>query len=299
MKLERVVINKFWGKYNLDLHLDSDVNILTGANGSGKTTILDIIAVLLANDKDAYCHQYYDSASLYLSGKTEIRSITKKGKKVVSFFINGKSKDYSDIDKNLSMQSVSTFDSPMMPVEVIQKMRENHKWLSSELDMELNENLNSYNKFKASLLGQVTEMMEGEKPDLNKMRGLTAILKKLNDTVNDLFAPKKTFNDKVGEVYFTLNDKEKTKITLGELSSGEKQLLILLFSTIIENYADCITFWDEPELSLHIEWQRKLIRVIRELNPNMQLIIATHSPSILFEGWEKRALNIEDYLKDE
>lgn len=299
MKLERVVINKFWGKYNLDLHLDPDVNILTGANGSGKTTILDIIAALLANNEDAYCQQYYDSASLYLSGNTEIRSISKKGKKVVSFIINGKPKDYSDINENLSLQTVSTFDSPMMPVEVIQKMRDNHKWLRSELDMELYENLNSYNRFKASLLGQVTEIMEGEKPDLNKMRGLTAILKKLNDTVNDLFAPKKTFNDKVGDVYFTLNDKEKTKITLGKLSSGEKQLLILLFSTIIENYADCITFWDEPEVSLHIEWQRKLIRVIRQLNPNMQLIIATHSPSILFEGWEERALNIEDYLKDE
>lgn len=297
MKLERVVINKFWGKYNLDLHLDPDVNILTGANGSGKTTILDIIAALLANNVDSYCHQYYDSVSLYLSGKTEIRSITKKGKKVISFYVNGKSKDYSDIDENLSLQTVSTFDSPMMPIDIIQKMRENHKWLRSELDMELNENLNSYNKFKASLLGQVTEMMEGENPDLDKMRGLTAILKKLNDTVNDLFAPKKLFNDKVGEVYFTLNDKEKTKITLGKLSSGEKQLLILLFSTIIENYAECITFWDEPEVSLHIEWQRKLIGVIRNLNPNMQLIIATHSPSILFEGWEKRVLNIEELLE--
>lgn len=297
MKLERVVINKFWGKYNLDLHLDPDVNILTGANGSGKTTILDIIAALLANNEDAYCQQYYDSASLYLSGNTEIRSISKKGKKVVSFIINGKPKDYSDINENLSLQTVSTFDSPMMPVEVIQKMRDNHKWLRSELDMELYENLNSYNRFKASLLGQVTEIMEGEKPDLNKMRGLTAILKKLNDIVNDLFAPKKTFNDKVGDVYFTLNDKEKTKITLGKLSSGEKQLLILLFSTIIENYADCITFWDEPEVSLHIEWQRKLIRVIRQLNPNMQLIIATHSPSILFEGWENRVLNIEELLE--
>jgi predicted ATP-dependent endonuclease of OLD family len=163
--------------------------------------------------------------------------------------------------------------------------------------MELNENLNSYNRFKASLLGQVTEMMEGEKPDIDKMRGLTVILKRFNDTINDLFGPKKTFNDKVGEVYFTLNDIEKTKISLGKLSSGEKQLLILLFSTVIENYADCITFWDEPEISLHIEWQRKLIRVIRKLNPNMQLIIATHSPSILFEGWENRVLNIEELLE--
>ena len=140
-------------------------------------------------------------------------------------------------------------------------------------------------------------MMEGEKPDLDKMRGLTVILKKLNETINDLFAPRKTFNDKDGEVYFTLNDKEETKITLGQLSSGEKQLLILLFSTIIENNDEFITFWDEPEISLHIEWQRKLIRVIRQLNPNMQLIIATHSPSILFEGWESRVLNIEELLE--
>ena len=297
MKLERVVINKFWGKYNLDLHLDSDVNILTGANGSGKTTILDIVASLLTNAGETYCDQFYENATLYLTEKTEIRSVTKKGKKVVSFYIDGKPKEYSAIAEALSLQAVSTFDSPMMPVEVIKKMRENNHWLRSELDMELNENLNSYNKFKASILGQVTEMMEGEKPDLDKMRGLTVILKKLNETINDLFAPRKTFNDKDGEVYFTLNDKEETKITLGRLSSGEKQLLILLFSTIIENNDEFITFWDEPEISLHIEWQRKLIRVIRQLNPNMQLIIATHSPSILFEGWESRVLNIEELLE--
>lgn len=297
MKLERVVINKFWGKYNLDLHLDPDVNILTGANGSGKTTILDIVASLLLNNTDLYCHQLYDNASLYLSGNTEIRSISKNGKKVVSIYIDGKLKKHSDLDNDLAMQSVSTFDSPMMPIEAIQKLKENHKWLRSELDLELNENLNNYNKFKASLLGQVTELMEGEKPDLKKLRDLTAILKKLNDTINDLFAPKKSFNDKEGEVFFTLNDKGKTKITLGQLSSGEKQLLILLFSTIIEDNDDYITFWDEPEVSLHIEWQRKLIRVIRQLNPNMQLIIATHSPSILFEGWENRVINVEDLLE--
>ena len=110
---------------------------------------------------------------------------------------------------------------------------------------------------------------------------------------------KEKYVEKEGEIYLTLTTDTEKKITFDRLSSGEKQLLILLFSTIVQNNQECITFWDEPEISLHIEWQRKLIRVIRQLNPNMQLIIATHSPSILFEGWEERALNIEDYLKDE
>lgn len=297
MKIERVVINKFWGKYNLDLHLDADVNILTGANGSGKTTILDIIITLLANNTNEYCHGLYDNATLYLSGNGIVKSITKKEKKEFSFLINGKQTNYSDIRNNLAFLSVSTFDSPMMPIDIIQKMKEKHSWLRSDLDFELNEYFNEYNKFKASLLEQVREMMDGADPDIKKMREITLNLNILKRIANDLFGPKKEFNDKDGEVFFVLNDNEKTKITFDKLSSGEKQLLILLFSTVIQNSSDYITFWDEPEVSLHIEWQRKLIRVIRELNPNMQLIIATHSPSILFEGWEKRVLNVEELLE--
>jgi len=297
MKLERVVINKFWGKHNLDLHLDSDVNILTGANGCGKTTILDIIITLLANNTNMYCHNLYDSATLFLTGNGIVKSNTKKGKKEVTFSLNGKQINHSELMKKLGFMSVSTFDSPMMPIEALQKMKENYSWLRSDLDFELNETLNDYNKFKASLLGQVREMMDGAEPDIKKMRKITLNLNTLNNVANNLFGPKKTFNDKDGDIFFILNEKEGTKITLDKLSSGEKQLLILLFSTIIQNNDDYITFWDEPEVSLHIEWQRKLIRVIRELNPNMQLIIATHSPSILFEGWENRVLNVEELLE--
>ena len=37
---------------------------------------------------------------------------------------------------------------------------------------------------------------------------------------------------------------------------------------------------DEPELSLHIGWQQKLLDAMYRLNPNAQLIVATHSPEI-------------------
>jgi predicted ATP-dependent endonuclease of OLD family len=55
-----------------------------------------------------------------------------------------------------------------------------------------------------------------------------------------------------------------------------------------------ILLMDEPEISLHIGWQQRLIDIIRELNPNCQLIIATHSPSIFGEGWGDKLFFVED-----
>lgn len=40
---------------------------------------------------------------------------------------------------------------------------------------------------------------------------------------------------------------------------------------------------DEPELSLHIAWQEKFVDAIREANPKVQLILATHSPAIILD----------------
>lgn len=63
------------------------------------------------------------------------------------------------------------------------------------------------------------------------------------------------------------------------LSSGEKQLLfIALYALTAGNHALIV---DEPELSMHVEWQRKLVSTLRVLNPRVQLIMATHSPEIM------------------
>ena len=59
-----------------------------------------------------------------------------------------------------------------------------------------------------------------------------------------------------------------------------------------------ILLLDEPENSLHIEWQHQLIDVIRKLNPNSQLIISTHSPSIFGDGWGDKLFFLEDMTLD-
>ena len=53
-------------------------------------------------------------------------------------------------------------------------------------------------------------------------------------------------------------------------------------------------FLDEPEVSLHISWQRQIIDVIQKLNPQTQLFITSHSPSIFSSGWGDKVVYFED-----
>ena len=91
------------------------------------------------------------------------------------------------------------------------------------------------------------------------------------------FITDKKFNFIAGELEI-LNDFGEIKNDA--LSSGEKQLLILFIETLLQRSQPYVFLTDEPELSLHIAWQRKIIPAIRELNPNAQVIAATHSPEV-------------------
>ncbi|WP_153894882.1 AAA family ATPase, partial [Acinetobacter baumannii] len=65
---------------------------------------------------------------------------------------------------------------------------------------------------------------------------------------------------------------------LNVLSSGEKQILTLIsYNSFFDN---TIFFIDEPEISLHADWQRILFRILMKQNPTNQFIISTHSPFI-------------------
>lgn len=72
------------------------------------------------------------------------------------------------------------------------------------------------------------------------------------------------------------------------LSSGERQLLVMLAHLSLNPSLEGsgVFIVDEPELSLHIDWQEKFVDAIREANPNVQLILATHSPAIILDRVE-------------
>jgi energy-coupling factor transporter ATP-binding protein EcfA2 len=79
-----------------------------------------------------------------------------------------------------------------------------------------------------------------------------------------------------------------TQRSISALSSGERQLLIMLAHLSLNPnlVGSGVFIVDEPELSLHIDWQEKFVDAIKEANPNVQIILATHSPAIILDRTE-------------
>ena len=85
-----------------------------------------------------------------------------------------------------------------------------------------------------------------------------------------------------------------TLLSSNDLSSGEKQILLLLLRVFLLDENESIVLIDEPENSLDISWQYKLIDMMTRLNPNAQFFITTHSPSIFGNGWGDKIIYMED-----
>ena len=81
---------------------------------------------------------------------------------------------------------------------------------------------------------------------------------------------------------------EGEPLLLSDLSSGEQEILVLFYKLIFESDVNLLLI-DEPEISLHIAWQKELmenLKSIVNLKKNIQVIIATHSPQIISHNWD-------------
>lgn len=99
------------------------------------------------------------------------------------------------------------------------------------------------------------------------------------DTISRLFSRGKSLKLSNNELQILLADKRALPIS--QLSSGEKHLIKILLSAMTAGSNSVLI--DEPELSMHIDWQRLFVQTILALNPDCQLILASHSPEIMAE----------------
>lgn len=111
---------------------------------------------------------------------------------------------------------------------------------------------------------------------------------KLELLIKDLFSGNKEvqFKDQTIEV----KTHDGTNIGLHSLSSGEKQLILTLLETFLAGESSILI--DEPEISMHIDWQQQLVNVMTQLNPSAQIILATHSPEIMADVDDDRIFRL-------
>ncbi|AZD55564.1 hypothetical protein C4K19_3780 [Pseudomonas chlororaphis subsp. aurantiaca] len=123
-----------------------------------------------------------------------------------------------------------------------------------------------------------------------------------------LLAPKDLFiyllNNLMQRKTLNINERNEIVITTSsgktltpsELSSGEKQILIILGEALLQEGNTFIYMADEPEISLHVAWQESLAKNIKSLNPSAQIIFATHSPDVVGEH-QTSLINMERCIK--
>jgi predicted ATP-dependent endonuclease of OLD family len=142
---------------------------------------------------------------------------------------------------------------------------------------------------------RVSEMMASWRNLQDKQRSIFTPRTKFEQIINQLFSSKTIHFDERNRPRIRISEAESLEI--GALSSGEKQLFILLGEALLQEKRPVVFISDEPELSLHVKWQSSLFKNVVELNPACQIISATHSPDIV-GAFQDRVIQIEECFVD-
>lgn len=252
--IRRIEIHGLWHRYDIAWDLRPDVNILSGINGVGKTTILNRSV------------NYLEQAS------GEVKRGEQNG--VCVYFDN---RDATFIPYDV----IRSYDRPLVMGDFTARMADAH--VRSELDWQLYLLQRRYLDYQVNIGNKMIELLSGDDEQRAQAPALSVPKRKFQDMIDSLFGyTHKKIDRKSNDIAFFQNGE---RLLPYKLSSGEKQMLVILLTVLVRDGARCVLFMDEPEASLHIEWQQKLIGMIRELNPNVQLILTTHSPAVIMEGW--------------
>lgn len=264
--IKTIEIDSLWsGRRHVKWELNRSVNVLSGVNGVGKSTILNrVVRTLLSTRSVADI----DRLGVKLT-------LAPEGADVVKFDV------------------IRSFDRPFVQSEVVEKVVDMH--LQSELDLQLYQLQRRYLDYQVSQSNRIVQLFTSGAPDAQQQAQAIAQEKAhFQDVVDSLFQETgKTIDRECNELRM---------IQMGEklmpymLSSGEKQMLIILLTALVQNREPHVMLMDEPEISLHIDWQKKLIGLVRDLNPNAQIILTTHSPAVIMDGWMECVTDVEDIV---
>ena len=265
--IKKIEIDSLWsGTRHILWNLDPKVNILSGVNGVGKSTILNKV----------------------------VRGLIPGGE-FPSHLISGVHIKVSPEDARwIRYDHIRSIDRPLMSSDMVNKIVDAS--VTTELDWQIYQLQRKYLDYQVNIGNRIIEVLQsGQQDAALKAQAISEPKKKFQDMIDSLFS------DTAKQLIRTQNDiafsQLGEKLTPYQLSSGEKQMLVILLTVLIEDNRPYVLFMDEPEISLHIDWQQRLIDLILELNPNVQIILTTHSPAVIMNGWTDKVTEVSDIVK--
>lgn len=134
---------------------------------------------------------------------------------------------------------------------------------------------------------------------------LDTAIKKFRDVCNGYLKEKQFVYDESRvdlNIYRTEKNitlqKEENIVDLNNLSSGEKQIVALFAQIYLDIDKKFVMLLDEPELSLSIYWQEKLLSDIWESGRCEFLFAVTHSPFIFRKSMSEYVVGMQEFLKN-
>jgi len=311
ISIKNIEFEKIYGNRKLQWELNPNTNILIGKNGSGKSSVLHLLNAKFYNQIDV----------LEKFGNPNIK-IT-----IIKEYENGDSKEIIIDDnahsQNIDIVLIDTFD--IKPNSIIE-CKENCDKEQSLLEIELQKLMPKFDAYQVKLnkifddrnnsnqqeiQRILADIGNGKLEEASKIQLLTSnelnikseTYQLLNDfriIIDSMF---KDTNKKINlesiEKSFSISS-DDIQLEPLDLSSGEKQILIIFLTILLKENKPYILMMDEPENSLHVEWQINFIENIRKLNENVQIIIATHNPLLTLDrkGDEIGTISIDNEIVD-
>ncbi len=123
------------------------------------------------------------------------------------------------------------------------------------------------------------------------------ILQPFKEAFWHLLAPKKLIevNTRDQQIYF---ETEGVKLPIDRLSSGEREVINIVFDFILRGPEDCVVVFDEPELHLHPELSYKLLQTLASAGERNQFLFSTHSPEIISASLENTVVFVRQPQAD-
>ena len=267
--IKSIEIDSLWSnRKHILWELRPDVNILSGSNGVGKSTIINRSA-----------------RHLNIMREGRLTCAPEDGVKVTF---------YPEDATSINFDIISSIDRPIMSGDMLEKIPGAD--IRTELDWQLYNLQRRYLNYQVNVGNRIISLLTSGNPDDQRLATeLTMPKKQFQDLIDELFAPTaKSIARDSNEIFF---HQYGERISPYVLSSGEKQMLVILLTALVQENRPSVMLMDEPEISLHIEWQQRLISLVRTLNPNTQIILCTHSPAIVMDGWMDAVTEIEEITK--